>query len=52
MRQRADTPWYPAAKLLRQPAFGDWASVIAVLRDELARLNTRPRSPAEWKPAP
>ena len=24
MRQRADTPWYPSAKLLRQPAFGDW----------------------------
>ncbi len=35
MRQRADTPWYPSAKLLRQPAFGDWASVIHGLRGEL-----------------
>ncbi|WP_426434274.1 tetratricopeptide repeat protein [Bradyrhizobium genosp. P] len=35
MRHRADTPWYPTAKLLRQPAFGDWDSVIARLHDEL-----------------
>jgi len=36
MRDRADTPWYPTAKLLRQPAFGDWDSVIDHLREELA----------------
>lgn len=35
MRQRADTPWYPTAKLLRQPAFGDWDSVVDRLREEL-----------------
>ncbi|MBR0799098.1 glycosyltransferase family protein [Bradyrhizobium jicamae] len=35
MRDRADTPWYPTARLLRQPAFGDWDSVIDRLRDEL-----------------
>ena len=29
MRGRDDRPWYPTAKLLRQPAFGDWDSVIA-----------------------
>jgi hypothetical protein len=28
LRHRCDTPWYPAAKLLRQPAFGDWGGVI------------------------
>jgi tetratricopeptide (TPR) repeat protein len=39
MRQRTDTPWYATAKLLRQPAFGDWDSVIASLRDELLKLN-------------
>jgi tetratricopeptide (TPR) repeat protein len=35
MRGRDDTPWYPTAKLLRQPAFGDWGSVIARLSAEL-----------------
>jgi tetratricopeptide (TPR) repeat protein len=35
MRDRADTPWYPTAKLVRQPAFGDWDSVIVRLHDEL-----------------
>lgn len=39
MRQREDTPWYPTAKLLRQPAPGDWDSVIARLRDELVRFE-------------
>ena len=38
MRGRADTPWYPTAKLLRQKAFGDWDSVIADLRDALNRM--------------
>lgn len=35
MRGRADTPWYPTARLLRQPAFGDWDGVIDRVRDEL-----------------
>jgi len=35
MRDRGDTPWYPTAKLLRQPAFGDWDSAIGRLADEL-----------------
>ena len=35
MRGRDDTPWYPTAKLFRQPAFGDWDTVIARVRDEL-----------------
>jgi hypothetical protein len=39
MRQRADTPWYPTAKLLRQPTFGDWDSVIAGLHGELRQLD-------------
>lgn len=35
LRDRQDTPWYPTAKLLRQPAFRDWHSVIASLAGEL-----------------
>jgi len=38
MRERDDTPWYPTAKLFRQPAFGDWDSVIDRVHDELRQL--------------
>ena len=43
MRDRDDTPWYPTAKLLRQPAFGDWDSVIACAADELRRSGSAVR---------
>jgi tetratricopeptide (TPR) repeat protein len=43
MRMRGDTPWYPTAKLLRQPGFGDWDSVIAALGDEVRRHLNGPR---------
>jgi tetratricopeptide (TPR) repeat protein len=35
MRDRGDSPWYPGARLYRQPVFGDWDSVIACAADEL-----------------
>jgi len=44
MRGRDDTPWYPTAKLMRQPAFGDWDSVIIRLRDELRDMAGRVRA--------
>ena len=33
---REDSPWYPTARLFRQPASGDWASVIFRIKKELA----------------
>ena len=30
------TPWYPTARLVRQPSVGDWGSAVASLREALA----------------
>jgi tetratricopeptide (TPR) repeat protein len=38
---RSDSPWYPTARLLRQPAIGDWEGVVADLCRELTAM-TRP----------
>jgi hypothetical protein len=38
MLEREDTPWYPSARLFRQPALGDWDSVIGNVAQELAAL--------------
>jgi tetratricopeptide (TPR) repeat protein len=35
LRGRADSPWYPGARLLRQQRFGDWDGAIRLLRQEL-----------------
>lgn len=35
LRGRADSPWYPSLTLFRQPAIGDWQSVILAVSSRL-----------------
>ena len=38
---RDDSPWYPTARLFRQPGIGDWDSVIGQVGHELSLLAGR-----------
>jgi hypothetical protein len=39
---RTDSPWYPSARLFRQPQIGDWDGVIALVAKELAEFAQVP----------
>ncbi len=41
MLDRADTPWYPSARLFRQERPGDWDSPIEAVRQRLVMLAER-----------
>jgi hypothetical protein len=38
LRGRDDSPWYPGAKLIRQPRFGDWDGAIEQARARLTSI--------------
>ena len=40
MLDRSDTPWYPSARLFRQPSISDWHSVVKALTQQLSTLTT------------
>lgn len=44
LRDRSDSPWYPTAKLFRQPVPDDWKSVFDKIAEEVASLVEVPWS--------
>ncbi|MBP0008550.1 MULTISPECIES: tetratricopeptide repeat protein [unclassified Roseofilum] len=41
MLDREDSPWYPTVRLFRQPARGDWHSVITAVKTQLVTCRER-----------
>ena len=43
MLEREDSPWYPSARLFRQPSLGDWTTVLAAVAHALRERATAAR---------
>jgi tetratricopeptide (TPR) repeat protein len=43
MLEREDSPWYPSARLFRQPSLGDWTTVLAAVARALRERATAAR---------
>jgi len=44
LHDRADSPWYPTLRVIRQAAHGNWDAVVAQVRHEIEALVPQPRS--------
>jgi len=53
LHDRADSPWYPSMRVVRQARPNNWGSVIAEVRQDLAALACQPIArPAALAPRP
>ncbi|HKT98122.1 MAG TPA: tetratricopeptide repeat protein [Paraburkholderia sp.] len=52
LEKRADSPWYPTARLFRQREVGDWQAAIGELREALTENSRRASSAGARKSAP
>ena len=50
MEQRSDSPWYPTARLFRQPALGDWDGLVLEVVGAMRKWLAQRRSDGTTQP--